>query len=707
MRKIAILGGGVGAMTTAVELTNDPSWKEQYDITVYQMGWRIGGKGASGRNADYCDRIEEHGLHMWGGFYENAFRLMRGAYNELHQKQLAPKSPFQSVEDAFQPANFMPVMDPVNGQWKVWPILFPENAERPGMDNVLGQTYPSPWACFGMLLNGVMEYVERSVDPDPEGSHSQRLHWLVNVILQAAEDAVCLIKGRHPFLLATIDAIQAVFELMVGSPVGQMLGHADDDLRRLGMVIDTGLAVLRGMAEDDVICQGFERINQWDFAEWLARNGAQMPINPITLAMYDACFAYPEGATTGPNLEAGTFLHAAMRLVFTYKGAIFWRMMAGMGDTIFSPIYLVLKNRGVTFRFFHKVKQLHLTPDGKNIGSIDLDVQATLKNAKYDPLVYVKDLPCWPSVPNYDQLVEGDRLKGTTKEYPFRNERYKNTNLESWWTDFPAVGKVKLQLGEDFDEVVLGISLGALRFICQELVDADPKWAAMIANVRSARTQALQLWMNKTAAQMGWNPGSCFTCPPGVTAAPVLGGYHEPFDTWSDMSELIPRENFPAGAVTQIAYFCNTAPDDPKTPGFDDPEYPERVTNAEVGVSAAFLDEYGAPIWPKARDPKDPSKFDSSVLVGGMQGQFVRVNVDPNELYVQSVADTGKYRIAPGDTGFDNLVIAGDWTENELNIGCVEAGVISGMMASRKLCGKPERYYGEGGDKKTRAAAGD
>ena len=24
-----------------------------------------------------ADRIEEHGLHLWMGFYENAFRLMR------------------------------------------------------------------------------------------------------------------------------------------------------------------------------------------------------------------------------------------------------------------------------------------------------------------------------------------------------------------------------------------------------------------------------------------------------------------------------------------------------------------------------------------------------------------------------------------------------------------------------------------------------
>jgi uncharacterized protein with NAD-binding domain and iron-sulfur cluster len=51
VKRIAILGGGVGAMTAAFWLTekSDPA-ATQYDITVYQLGWRLGGKGASGRN---------------------------------------------------------------------------------------------------------------------------------------------------------------------------------------------------------------------------------------------------------------------------------------------------------------------------------------------------------------------------------------------------------------------------------------------------------------------------------------------------------------------------------------------------------------------------------------------------------------------------------------------------------------------------------
>ncbi|MDB5974733.1 MAG: hypothetical protein JWR07_1493, partial [Nevskia sp.] len=61
-KRIVILGGGIGALTTAYHLTSAPDWRERYDITVYQLGWRLGGKCASSRNPEHGLRIEEHGL---------------------------------------------------------------------------------------------------------------------------------------------------------------------------------------------------------------------------------------------------------------------------------------------------------------------------------------------------------------------------------------------------------------------------------------------------------------------------------------------------------------------------------------------------------------------------------------------------------------------------------------------------------------------
>ena len=78
--KVAIVGGGCAALAAAFELTR-PQHEGRYEVTIYQLGWRLGGKGASGRGP--AGRIEEHGLHLWMGFYENAFRLVRECYAEL------------------------------------------------------------------------------------------------------------------------------------------------------------------------------------------------------------------------------------------------------------------------------------------------------------------------------------------------------------------------------------------------------------------------------------------------------------------------------------------------------------------------------------------------------------------------------------------------------------------------------------------------
>ena len=46
-------------------------------------------------------------------------------------------------------------------------------------------------------------------------------------------------------------------------------------------------------------------------------------------------------------------------------------------------------------------------------------------------------------------------------------------------------------------------------------------------------------------------------------------------------------------------------------------------------------------------------------------------------------AGSVEHRLPSGDSGFDNLVLAGDWTANGIDGGCVEAAVISGMDAAR------------------------
>ena len=76
----------------------------------------------------------------------------------------------------------------------------------------------------------------------------------------------------------------------------------------------------------------------------------------------------------------------------------------------------------------------------------------------------------------------------------------------------------------------------------------------------------------------------------------------------------------------------------------------------------------------------DSSRFDS---------QFWVANVNPTDRYTQSLPGSAEHRISPLDNTYDNLTLAGDWTDCGLNLGCVEAAVMSGRLAAHALSGSP------------------
>src|SRR5205823_9571544 len=62
-----------------------------------------------------------------------------------------------------------------------------------------------------------------------------------------------------------------------------------------------------------------------------------------------------------------------------------------------------------------------------------------------------------------------------------------------------------------------------------------------------------------------------------------------------------------------------------------------------------------------------------------LKSQWIRANIAPSERYVLSVPGSDRYRLPAHDTDeFTNLYLAGDWTNNRMNIGCVEAATMSG-----------------------------
>ena len=163
VKKIAILGGGLGSLSTAFALTNESNWKERYEITIYQVGWRLGGKGASGRNLDpdFQYRIEEHGFHVWMGFYDNAFAMIKQAYTELARKT----GPFRSWTDAFKKHSLVIIEEQHEGQRKHWQVRFPEGKREPGTSFQLGL-----FGYVGRMFAIMFRRVPTSVTRDPKAA---------------------------------------------------------------------------------------------------------------------------------------------------------------------------------------------------------------------------------------------------------------------------------------------------------------------------------------------------------------------------------------------------------------------------------------------------------------------------------------------------------------------------------------------------------
>jgi uncharacterized protein with NAD-binding domain and iron-sulfur cluster len=698
--KIAILGGGLGSMTTALALTDpdfNPGWKDKYDITLYQEGWRLGGKGASGRG-DY-GKIEEHGLHIWMGFYENAFEAIQKVYSEV---QDVSDGCFKSWEDAFKKHSYIVLEENIDNQWKNWIFNFPENDAVPGS----GDKLPSLWEYMKMTLEWMHEIFHKSkhskIDTQKGHEHHSKVSDWIHKI--AHDVKVVIDEGELVLGMKLLTILTHLVKKMDDDPSKHSSEHhglisdilkqfihwlkhevkdlwdKDDESRRLLLLMDTGFTILIGLISDGVLKNpdGLNSIDDYDLQEWLKKHGAIEEVydvqkSALLKGLYDLVFAYHNGEISKPDFAAGTALRSVFRIVFTYKGSVFWKMQAGMGDTIFTPMYLVLKNRGVKFNFFHRVRNLSLDETEKSVETIKIGRQVNLVNEDYNPLVRIEGLDCWPSWPDYDQIVDGQELKD------------KGYNLESFWTDWQDVEEIELKKGLDFDTVVFGISIGAVPFICSDLICANEKWKNMVDNVLSVRTLALQVWLKPDLKGLGWQGKS-----------PVIDAYEDPFNTWADMSHLLPRESWPENHDPKnVAYFCG-----PMEGGIPSPQ-DKNVQNSEdskvKGMGIEWLEKYAGYFWPKAASPENPKGLDFNQLVDPenrkgeerINSQYWHAAVNPSERYVLSVKGSTKYRLRAGESGFDNVVITGDWINNSFNAGCVEATVMSGLQASNAISGSP------------------
>ena len=389
--RIAILGGGMAGLTSAWRLS-EPGWQDRFEsITVYQRGWRLGGKGASSRGPN--GRIEEHGLHVWIGSYENAFTLIRQCYAELDRATTDPTVPIRTWNHAFVPANDVGATDRWNGEWQLWLGSFTGNDELPGDPD-------GPSEQLGVVhflqraLQLILDFADSlkamgdsglTLSASAEMPSKQRS---LDIVLRAALAASAVLANPQPATDTQVDLLTQALEA-----VRDTLDYERRTEQRLSWILlSLVLTITRGVMADGLITdpRGFRAINDEDYGAWVIRHGAHPDVLefPVLRAMYNMVFGYENGQLERPTFAAGVGMLLVGLMFFTYKGAIFWKMTAGMGDVVMAPMYEVLRRRGVRFEFFHRLDALHLDQHRHNVDAITMGRQVWLADGidGYDPL---------------------------------------------------------------------------------------------------------------------------------------------------------------------------------------------------------------------------------------------------------------------------------------------------------------------------------
>ena len=699
--RIAVLGGGVGALSAAFYLTEQAGWSDRYEITVYQQGWRLGGKCASGHDMrpGYGHRIYEHGLHIFAGFYDQAFDLLRRAYDALERPEDHPN---RGVWDAFTPEDTITLVDHSfpDRPNLMWFMDFPPNDDVPGEDLDV-----APLIFMVQRMVAMLVHVSA---PDSHGKAGQQQQQqresdgsFGNILEQALDlirDLVRRVENKLEDIAVDImlhDLVHMIEKHMRETKGRKQDAATEIDIQRFLYAAFLVQTVIHGIAEDDVIEKGYDWLDRYEWSEWIFQNATAVAAKypewgdpkararnlvdwtPMS-SMYDYVFGFGDGGDPAKrSFGAGTALRSAM-LMISYRGHFFWKMRGAMGDVVIAPLYLALLKRGVKFEFFSRISALNVDPVTDRLASIDYarQVEMAAPGADYQPLIGVKipgwpdDQPLegWPSTPLWDQLKDGEALKAAGR------------NFEADTDERPGPGDVmkRLQLGVDFDKAVIGISVGGLKQVCASFPSRLPasNWGPMFGAITLTRTCAMQLWLTRTMDDLG-----------STSADRTVTGADQPYSSWSDMSHLLSRETWSGDDRPRaIAYFCGQIQGD---------EDPARANEKARALAVEWLTANSGLYWTRATAPNSPYGFDPKLIfdpdpsAGGdvLDRQYIQANCNPSDLYVQSPKNSVQTRMDADQSGLDNLFLAGDWTLNGLNSGCAEAAARSGWRCAQAVAG--------------------
>ena len=98
--------------------------------------------------------------------------------------------------------------------------------------------------------------------------------------------------------------------------------------------------------------RGLRALNDEDFLDWVERHGAPEEVADFAFirGLYDLGFGESGAGRSRRGMGAGVAVFLTTKMFLEYRGAIFWKMAAGMGDIVFAPLYEALRQPGRQLR---------------------------------------------------------------------------------------------------------------------------------------------------------------------------------------------------------------------------------------------------------------------------------------------------------------------------------------------------------------------
>ena len=750
---MAIIGSGPAGLAAAFALSA-PGVAGRFEVHVYQMGWRAGGKASTGRNSEKGHRVEQNGSHYLFGCYHNCFAMVRQAYEEL-----GPDAGFGRFADNFTPCNVLAgaPWPPPAGDGQPSFIFFPSNLAEPGT----GGRYPAPFDYLLMAVQVVLTAVLTVFAGVASSDRARSPTWPARLVSDLFP--LCPYQERTRFRRLWGKVMRAGLWLPAllvnGLASGLMPGMSrllgwlgawltnESRVRRLEVRAEATRAWIRrfwaraqtwaaanglgrgcqprfqqlatlselagtvslGLLRDRLWRPGsLAAIDHLDFREWLRSHGGEPSAceSVFVKCWYDAVIAYECGDPLRPRISAGVALNAIFKAFLTYKGSFAYQMGHEMGDGWVAPLVQVLIARGVQFHFFHRVWDLLPGTDGSGRPVVEGVVVERQVSERPGHQLFLR-LPdgrlVWPERPLFDGEPALDLVKAGIDGFYGHDSGHRLT----------------LRRGEDFDDVVCTIPSDALPWQAPSCYAVQPSWQQMVEHVDSAESVSLRIWFAWPLPELGW-----------PHPEPILSGFSWPFSTWEDNCQSLGHESFsPAERPRAVGTVFGSlvGPKKAPPPGEGGLRLLRRQRLQAVRHARRFWHQQAAALWPalgrgeslqtEALFKPAPALVSASSSPGSsptasarfaaarrpasvaararLRWQLVRANVGPLERYVLALPGTLQYRLRPHETGYDNLLFAGDWTRNGVEVGCAEGAVISGLQAARHLGGHVPLIVGE------------